>query len=163
MRFWRAAAIAAFGLLALSGCVGQSDGDSERPSLAPPAESGDARAATAPAQLRPAETEDLVGRWVEPEPPNPGAFVAFADDGTWEASDGCNGAIGTWSVEGGGFATDGERAMTLIGCNNSVLPLPVWSAISAAVDPEAHTLVLTDADGAPFELVRADETERQLR
>ncbi|MFK4731278.1 META domain-containing protein [Agromyces mediolanus] len=93
---------------------------------------------------------------MEPDPPDPDAFVEFAEDGTWEASDGCNGASGTWNVSGGRFETAGDGGMTLIGCNNSVLPLPVWTAVTAEVDAGARVLVLTDADGAPFELVRAD-------
>ncbi len=45
--------------------------------------------------------DQLIGRWVPTEDgASPNAFIQFEDDGTLTNSDGCNGAEGTWSLEG---------------------------------------------------------------
>jgi heat shock protein HslJ len=104
----------------------------------------------------PATHEDLVGAWVTGEtysaPDQP--YLAFADDGTWKGSDGCNRTSGDWSVADDGSLTTTAGFSTLIGCQGA--PLPKLLGESALAYLDSGTLVLADADGATLlELVPA--------
>lgn len=104
-----------------------------------------------PTTLKPATRADLLGTWVTvlPRPSSrlthdvvPG--ITFRDDGSYSATDGCNGTAGGWSAEAGSIvATSG--ASTLIGCDNIDVAQFVATASWAALDD--GVLVLLKADG----------------
>jgi len=97
----------------------------------------------------------LPGRWRAPEPSNPNAYVEFTEYGLWFASDGCNTAAGTWSIDGkGNFDGGAGGAMTQIGCDNVPIPEAVSAAEHAEFDGEGR-LVLSDADGERTVLERS--------
>lgn len=108
-----------------------------------------------PAGIEAATVEPLTGRWV------PVAFtgatdphVDFAADGSWEGSDGCNGAGGRWAsgLDGEFLATSGPS--TLIGCEGA--PVPVWVAGARSAGFDGDQLLLLDRDGNEIgRLVRA--------
>lgn len=110
---------------------------------------------TEPDMTVPAE-QQIVGRWTDAEGAfNPEAFVEFAEDGTWTASDGCNGAQSTWKLGlDGSFDPGGPVAMTLIACDNSPIPMRVSDAVAVEVSDE--TLVLIDQGGSRYELARTE-------
>lgn len=106
-----------------------------------------APAAPPPAGLRPAGPADLAGRWAG----EGAAFVAFAPDGTWTGSDGCNGTGGVWTAdEGGGLLATAASVTTLIACDGTDVGTALRTARTAGLDGDV--LVLLDAAGA--ELVR---------
>lgn len=83
----------------------------------------------------PIASDDILGRWlaqglaVSTEP-----FVTFAADGSWEGSDGCNGARGRWVVGADGSFLSTSGPQTLIGCEGAAIPGWVSLATSAGVD-----------------------------
>lgn len=110
---------------------------------------------TEPDMIVPTE-QQIVGRWLDAEGSfNREAFVEFAEDGTWTASDGCNGAESTWTLGlDGAFDPGGPIAMTMMACDNSPIPMRVSDAV--AVEASEDTLVLIDASGSRYELTRAE-------
>src|ERR1700712_1913974 len=82
--------------IVLTGCSAETE-----PLTPPPSQSAEAGAAALVQQGQ------LVGVWTvqqkfdSPEQP----FVAFVQDNTWIASDGCNRVEGTWTVDGNGVMT----------------------------------------------------------
>ncbi|MHA3682854.1 hypothetical protein ACXR2T_14585 [Leucobacter sp. HY1910] len=97
----------------------------------------------------------MIGRWKAPLPANQDAFVEFDEHGMWRASDGCNSAEGSWSVEPNGEFDGGDGgAMTQIGCDNVAIPSMVWSATHAAFNDQGQ-LTLADEQGESMTLERA--------
>ena len=114
-----------------------------------------AQALAAPAPLpstyTPATRAQLLGSWITVGPRPSGSIqrmdpgIAFADDGSYRATDGCNGTVGRWTADDAGafLATGGFS--TLIGCDTVDVPqfaqLATWAAIDDGV------LVLIDRTG----------------
>ncbi|GEL93963.1 META domain-containing protein [Cellulomonas composti] len=102
--------------------------------------------AAVPSGMTAATSEGIVGAWV-PEgltvSTEPG--VTFDENGTYSASDGCNGSGGRWAVgdDGRFLATSG--ASTMMGCEGA--PVPSWVAGASRAAFDGQTLVLLDADG----------------
>ncbi|MER7460299.1 hypothetical protein [Micromonospora sp. NPDC126480] len=133
------------------------------PWLEPPVVTEETRRRLAPVPPLPAglvapDQVALTGRWLPaggpdgrgpapgpggwPEPP----YAEFAADGTWRASDGCNGTGGRWvSGPAGAFAATGGVS-TLIGCDN--VPIGAWLITARQVGLDGEVLVLRDAQGA---------------
>jgi hypothetical protein len=109
---------------------------------------------TLPADLSPVSGDALVGRWSpvgEKFATDPN--VSFRTDGTWRATDGCNGLGGRWSVADSGLLViSSTMVLTLVGCEGSHVPIQAQSARRAGFDGEV--LVLLDATGT--ELGRFD-------
>lgn len=113
------------------------------------------RIAPLPAGIEAATAESLAGRWV------PIAFtgatdphVDFAADGSWEGSDGCNGAAGRWSsgLAGEFLATSGPS--TLMACEGA--PVPAWIGGARIAGFDGDQLLLFDREGVEIgRLVRA--------
>lgn len=127
--------------------------DELRAALAPPA--------PLPDGLTPVTAETLAGRWdvpaedlvdfgtgalasMSPEK-DPYPHLQVLDDGTWEGTDGCNGAGGVWAVDDDGWVLITSGASTEMGCDGA--PAPSWFASAARAGLEGDTLVLTDHDG----------------
>ena len=103
--------------------------------------------AALPAELQPASTDVLMGRWVPAGldvPTDP--HVAFEADRIWSGSDGCNGGGGRWAVSDNGefLATSGPS--TLIYCEGAPVPSWVAQTTSAGISPDG-LLLLFDASG----------------
>jgi hypothetical protein len=96
--------------------------------------------------LRPATPAELAGQW-RPAGSDGPARVAFAADGAWDGSDGCNANSGRWVAgPGGGFLAVSSSVQTLIACpgqDDAGGRLP--AARRAAFDGDE--LVLLDVDG----------------
>ncbi|MCS5734652.1 META domain-containing protein [Herbiconiux daphne] len=110
------------------------------------------------ADAEPATAQTMVSAWVTgddyeaPDVP----FLAFADDGTWTGSDGCNGARGRWAVAADGSLTTSSGMQTLIACAGAALPSSLHDARVALI--AGDDLVLADAEGTPIvTLVAAPE------
>lgn len=93
-----------------------------------------------------ASGDDLVGRWVPI-----GTFATVPElrvvaDGTWSASDGCNGMQGRWASPGPGVLLSTGGPMTLIGCDGSSEPMAFGEARTVGFDGDA--LLLFDHTGA---------------
>lgn len=114
-------------------------------------------ACSAPAEpvIHPGE---LVGVWTLDEsfdgPEQP--FVAFVQDSTWMASDGCNRVQGTWQLAGDGSITTTSGPQTLMACDGAQLPLAVTMAERVEVDGDT-LLIHGSADSTVTELVRTDD------
>lgn len=113
------------------------------------------RSAPLPAGIEAATAESLTGRWVPIE--FTGAtdpHVDFAADGSWEGSDGCNGAGGRWSSGSGGELLTTAGPSTLIGCDGALVPY--WVAAARIAGFDGDRLLLLDRDGNELgRLVRA--------
>ncbi|RZI96197.1 MAG: hypothetical protein EOO67_00915 [Microbacterium sp.] len=109
-----------------------------------------------PDDMRTAAADELAGRWI-PEAPAPrDPHVAISADGTWTASDGCNGTRGRWAVAPDESLLTTTGPTTLIGCEGSGEPGSFGQARAAAFDGDV--LVLFDGTGAVTgRLVRADD------
>jgi len=101
---------------------------------------------------------ELVGTWTleetfdSPEQP----FIAFVQDNTWTASDGCNRVQGTWELADGGAITTTSGPQTLMYCEGAQLPLAVTMADRVEVDGD--TLVIHSShDSTTTELVRTTD------
>ncbi|WP_169515676.1 META domain-containing protein [Glaciibacter superstes] len=120
----------------LSGCTGPAGGTPSGTTGTPSAEPSSAITA-----------EELVGTWVSDEalnsPKTP--FLTIVDDGTWTASDGCNGVQGTWELGADGALTTTAGPHTLIFCEGKPIPSLFSEAKAAAL--EGTTLTLKDAAG----------------
>lgn len=126
----------------------------------------------------------LEGRWV-PEQSTGASSVAFAADGTWEGSDGCNTASGSWALSAADATAeadaDGAHAanpftgrleigdlspMTRMACEDlDSVNLPLLLADAAGLeftDQHRATLLVAAPDAEEWEfvqLVRAEEAE----
>jgi heat shock protein HslJ len=102
--------------------------------------------------------EDLVGTWAledeftSPEQP----FIAFSDDGTWIASDGCNQVRGTWELGGDGSLTTTSGPSTLMACEGAQLPLAMALATSVSIEGESLILI-SSGDSTTTVLVRSTD------
>jgi hypothetical protein len=125
----------------------------EAPEVTPEVEALFATPAPLPAGITPAA--GLAGRWLpvvpssgdgeEAEQPTSEPFVAFAEDGTWTGSDGCNGHGGRWAAtpDGNLIATAGPS--TLIFCEGA--PVGAWLSTTALAGMAGEELVLLDNAG----------------
>jgi heat shock protein HslJ len=89
---------------------------------------------------------ELVGTWTldETYDTDEQPFIAFVQDNTWTASDGCNRVRGTWQLSASGELTTTSGPQTMIACDGAQLPLAVMFADSAEVDGD--TLRITSSD-----------------
>lgn len=118
----------------------------------PPVLTDELRAWLAPpsplsSSLTPATRARLLGSWVVADPSatnrtqrqTPG--ILFAQDGTYQATDGCNGTAGRWTADdSGGFLLTGG-ATTAIGCDNVEVAQPASGAAWAAFDGDVLVMV----------------------
>ena len=104
-----------------------------------------------PTSYTPATREQLLGSWVTVLPAPSGDWrhetpgAAFESDGSYHATDGCNGLAGRWVADDTGrfIATGG--ASTAVGCDNVLVPEWVMQSSWAAIDD--GVLVLVGVDG----------------
>ena len=101
----------------------------------------------------------LVGTWTVEEsfdtPEQP--YVAFVQDNSWSASDGCNRVQGTWDLEAENTLTTTMGPQTLMGCDGVALPSAVSLATTVSVDGDS--LTLSGADGSTSTvLVRSNDS-----
>jgi hypothetical protein len=117
------------------------------PVLTPALEQRFAAAAPVPHSLRPADPVNILGRWrpIGSNAGSPQAFVEFDENGNWSGSDGCNGAGGRYAISRAGEMIAINGNSTLIGCDNS--PLPLWITKARRVGIEDRQLVLLDVRG----------------
>lgn len=100
----------------------------------------------------------LVGTWAidstldSPEQP----FVAFVDDGTWTASDGCNRVQGTYELGDLGALTTTSGPSTLMACDGAQLPLALTMADYVQVSGDVLTIA-SSADSTITTLVRSTD------
>jgi len=104
-----------------------------------------------PAALTAATRAQLVGAWVAtgPRPSTSGmqhtpAGATLRDDGTYSATDGCNGTSGRWEADADGLVVTGGFS-TLVGCDN--VDVPHWLSTATTAGFDGATLVLVDKDG----------------
>ena len=83
-------------------------------------------------------------------------FIAFVQDNSWIASDGCNRVRGTWDLAADGRLTTTTGPHTLMACEGAQLPLAVTWAVHAEVDGDAMRL-FSSSDTTVTELVRSDD------
>jgi hypothetical protein len=93
-------------------------------------------------------SKTLLGTWV-PYPIRQYAYdkkpsVTFGKGGAWSASDGCNGAVGRWTLSTGGELVTTVGASTLIGCDGAPTASWVRQARRAAISGEVLTLYAPD-------------------
>jgi len=100
----------------------------------------------------------LVGTWVidqtfdSPEQP----YVAFVQDNTWSASDGCNRVQGTWEVAADGALRTTSGPQTMMACDGAQLPLAV--SRGTRVEVNGDTLVIHSSfDSTETVLVRSTD------
>ena len=135
----RALVAAAMLLVAVAGCT---------PNAASPA--GQAQ----PGSVQP---DALVGTWVvaqtfdSPEQP----YIAFADDNTWRASDGCNQVHGTWQVDADGALTTTSGPQTMMACDGA--PLPQAIAFGTQVEVDGDSLIIHGPESSTTTLVRSED------
>jgi heat shock protein HslJ len=72
------------------------------------------------------------------------AGATLHDDGTYSASDGCNGTTGRWEADADGLVATGGSS-TLIGCDN--VDVAHWLSTATTAGFDGATLVLVDKDG----------------
>jgi hypothetical protein len=112
-----------------------------------------APAAPLPAGLAPATRAQLVGSWVpaQPRPSSSGLRhdttpgVTLAADGSYHATDGCNGTDGRWAADDHGALVATGGATTAIGCDN--VPVEQWLATATSAGFAGTVLVLVGRDG----------------
>ncbi|MEF2978659.1 META domain-containing protein [Subtercola sp. YIM 133946] len=98
----------------------------------------------------------LVGVWTidqkydSPEQP----FVAFVQDNTWIASDGCNRVEGTWKVDANGVMATTAGPSTMMACEGAQIPLAVTLADHVAVNGDYLTIDSSNST-TTTELVRS--------
>jgi len=94
-----------------------------------------------------ADRSEIIGRWVRTDGgASPDAFVQFDDDGTVTLSDGCNGGVGTWNLDGGAFSAE-TGPHTEMYCDG-LIDLHTWLYTARSVELEDGLLVLLAEDGA---------------
>jgi heat shock protein HslJ len=117
--------------------------DAEPPTVTDEARQRFTPAAPLPAGLTAADPATLAGRWEVAHPRKP--FLEFRVDGTWSASDGCNGSSGRWALGPAGAILAVSGATTLIACDGA--SVPGWLAEARRAAIEGDTLVLVGGDG----------------
>ena len=101
----------------------------------------------------------VVGVWTvegdfsTPERP----YIAFVQDNTWSASDGCNRVRGTWTVASDGSLTTTSGPQTLTGCDGAQLPMLLVAATSVEVTPDSLTLIGTGDAARTTVLMRSSD------
>jgi heat shock protein HslJ len=111
------------------------------------------RPANTPPPVKAPRREELLGNWYPEAAPDGGASLTVNADGTWSASDGCNGKGGRWHLAGDGTLLSTGGASTLIGCQNDQSGFNFDRARWVGLD--GTVLVLLDSDGvAVSRLVR---------
>ncbi len=121
------------------------------PTLTPALKATLAPPAPLPATLTPATRAQLVGSWVAAGagPSTSGlvhaaAGVTFREDGSYSATDGCNGTAGRWAADSSGLVVTAGFS-TLVGCDN--VDVPGWLTKATTVGFDGAFLVLVDKDG----------------
>lgn len=120
-------------------------------------------AACAPTSSAPGPTDtrhpgELVGTWTidqqfdTPEQP----FIAFVQDNTWTASDGCNRVQGTWDLSASGTLSTHAGPQTMMRCSGAQLPLTIILADGATVDGDTLT-ISSSQQATTTDLVRTTE------
>lgn len=106
-----------------------------------------------PPTAMPATRQQLLGRWVTTqERPSSGLShdvvpgITFSDDGSYAATDGCNGTEGRWAADDSGSLLVSGGFSTAIGCDNVDVALFAGRAAWATLDD--GVLVLIGPDGA---------------
>lgn len=90
---------------------------------------------------------DLFGKWAPAgQADGASAKVTFNQDGTWTASDGCNGSSGRYALTAGGQLLLTSTEPALVACVNES-PVLVWLETCRRVGLSGGNLVLTDAQG----------------
>lgn len=107
-----------------------------------------------PADVRPANGSDLIGRWSPAQPgANPKSYLSFAVDGTWQSYDGCNPGGGPWRDTGGQLVA-AAGAVAGVGCDNMTdLTQPLLNAAQVAFTGNG-TLELFDTQGSVLAKLR---------
>jgi hypothetical protein len=98
-----------------------------------------------PDGVEPAGQAALLGRWVPAGKPQSKAFVTYDEDGSYDGSDGCNRQSGRYLVGADGIVLGTSGPSTLIGCENS--PLPVWITQAGRVGLRTGRLVFVAPAG----------------
>ncbi|WP_051973342.1 META domain-containing protein [Cryobacterium sp. MLB-32] len=102
----------------------------------------------------------LVGVWTvegdfsTPERP----YIAFVQDNTWSASDGCNRVRGTWQVASDGSLSTTSGPQTLTACDGVQLPMLLVATTSVEVTPDSLTLIGTGDAATTTVLVRSSDS-----
>lgn len=136
----RALVAAAVLLVAVAGCA--------TPNAASPSD---------PARPGAVHSDALLGTWVvaqtfdSPEQP----YIAFAEDNTWRASDGCNQVHGTWQVDADGALTTTSGPQTMMACDGA--PLPQAITFGTRVEVDGDTLVIHGPESSTTTLVRSTD------
>ncbi|GGF30299.1 META domain-containing protein [Subtercola lobariae] len=129
-------AVAATAAIILTGCSAETE-----PLTPPASQVADAEAAAG------FQAGSLVGVWTVQEkfdsPEQP--FIAFVQDNTWIASDGCNRVEGTWKVDGNGVMSTTSGPSTLMACDGAQLPLSVTLANYVSINGEYLTITSSDS------------------
>jgi META domain-containing protein len=108
-----------------------------------------------PADLTPAGSDALIGRWVPADGSSTSAetpYVELAADGSWQGSDGCNGQAGRWVAGPDGALLAVSGGSTMIGCDN--VPVGGWLSAASRAGIEGDELVLLDAQGTELGRLR---------
>jgi heat shock protein HslJ len=107
-----------------------------------------------PAELEPADPNELWGEWVPPGDFTADPHVVFSDAGRWSGTDGCNGGGGRWILSADGSFDSTSAPSTLVGCDGA--PVPTWVMMARGAGMDGDELVLLDIDGAELgRLIRA--------
>lgn len=117
---------------------------------APPTATPGLRARSAdPAPLPDSEvaptSAQLSGRWIPVGKQETNAFLAFAGDGTYRGSDGCNSAGGRYALGDRGRLLATTGASSSVGCDGA--PVNGWMHEAARAGLQSGQLVLHDTDG----------------
>ena len=96
--------------------------------------------------LKTPSREELLGKWYPEAAPGGEARLEVKADGTWFASDGCNGTGGRWTLAGDGTLLSIGGPSTLIGCQNDQSGFNFAGTRSVRLD--GGVLVLLDSTGA---------------
>lgn len=102
-----------------------------------------------PADLRPAERAELLGRWeVEGTAAgsDEGPHVELRPDGTWQGHDGCNWHGGMWAIDEGGRLLVTWGPSSAQECGDDDVPLGIFAATRAGFDGDALVLVGPEGD-----------------
>ncbi|MCU1406173.1 MAG: hypothetical protein JWQ43_2476 [Glaciihabitans sp.] len=128
---------------------------------APPVITDVTRAWLSPAAALPDDVTaatDLVGRWLPTETTDddnvPGVtsdpYAEFASDGSYIASDGCNGGMGRWALRKDGVLLSTSGASTLMMCPGAAVPSWIATAKTVSSGSTADgvtTVTLWDSEG----------------
>lgn len=93
--------------------------------------------------------KDLVGGWSSDEAGNP--RLQFAEDGTVEGTDGCNGISSTYTIEEGRVLV-AKRASTLMACPG----VDDWLRAVSEVSVNGDTLVVKNGAGEEIGTLQRD-------